>query len=353
MKKFFLILGAICLLFTAPAFAQGYDNIGTSAGNFLKIGVGSRAESMAGAFVAQVNDMSALFWNPAGMSNLEKREVLVHRTDWILDINHIYVAAGLPIGNFGTLGLSVSSLSMGEMDQTTAESPDGTGVKFGASNFAIGLGYARDLTDRFSVGVHAKYVQEKISASTANTFAVDFGTIYTTGFRGMKIGMSISNFGGKLRMQGREQLQRVDIDPGLGGNPTEIPARLETESWPLPLSFRLGVSLDVMNNETSRLTTNLDYLDPRDVNAMSCLGVEYGYRNFVFLRGGFRAGLSSLGLFENANLDAQEKDTEESFLTFGGGLNLKYSDYRLKIDYAFSDLGRLNNVHRFSIGFVF
>ncbi|MGH7455128.1 MAG: PorV/PorQ family protein, partial [bacterium] len=276
-----LIICAICLLFTAPAVAQ-FDNIGTSAGNFLKIGIGSRAEAMAGAFVAQVNDMSALFWNPAGMSQLEKREVLVHRTDWILDINHIYVAAGLPISNFGTLGFSVSSLSMGEMDQTTAENPDGTGVKFSASNFAIGLGYARDLTDRFSMGVHAKYVQEKISASTANTFAVDFGTIYTTGFRGMKIGMSISNFGGKLRMQGREQLQRVDIDPGLGGNPTEIPARLETESWPLPLSFRLGVSMDVLKNENSRLTTNVDYLDPRDINPMSCLGIEYGFRNIVF-----------------------------------------------------------------------
>jgi hypothetical protein len=352
MKKLFLILGAVCLLLTAPAVAQ-FDNIGTSAGNFLKIGVGSRAEAMAGAFVAQVNDVSALYWNPAGMSNVEKREVLVHRTDWILDINHIYVAAGLPISNFGTLGFSVSSLSMGEMDQTTAEFPDGSGVKFSASNFAIGVGYARNLTDRFAVGVHAKYVQEKISASSASTFALDFGTIYTTGFRGMKIGMSISNFGGKLRMQGREQLQRVDIDPGLGSNPTEIPARLETESWPLPLSFRLGVSLDVMKNETSRLTTNLDYTDPRDVNPLSSLGVEYGFRNLVFLRGGFRTGLANLGLFENTNLKAQEKDAEESFLTFGGGLNLKYSDYHLKIDYAFSDLGRLNNVHRFSIGFAF
>jgi hypothetical protein len=242
---------------------------------------------------------------------------------------------------------------MGEMEQTTAQEPDGSGVMFGASDFAIGLGYARSLTDRFSVGLHLKYVQEKISSSTANTFAVDFGTVYTTGFRGMKIGMSISNFGGKLRMSGREQLQRVDIDPGLGGNPTETPARLETESWPLPLSFRLGVSLDVMNNENSRLTANVDYFDPRDINPQSCFGVEYGFRNFVFLRGGFRTSLSTFGVIDNANMEKQESDAEESFVTFGGGLNLKYSGYNLKLDYAFVDLGRLSNVHRFTIGFAF
>jgi hypothetical protein len=133
-------------------------------------------------------------------------------------------------------------------------------------------------------------VQEKISSSTASTFAFDFGTIYTTGFRGMKIGMSITNFGSKLRMEGREQLERVDIDPGLGGNPTETPARLETESWPLPLTFRLGVSLDVIKNEGSRLTTNVDYLDPRDIDPQSSFGAEYGFHETVFLRGGFRAG---------------------------------------------------------------
>jgi hypothetical protein len=271
-----------------------------------------------------------------------------------LDINHVFVAAGMAVNGLGALGLSVSSLTMGEFEQTTAEQPDGTGVMFTASNFAIGLGYARNLTDRFAIGVHAKYVQEKISASSANTFAVDFGTVYTTGFRGMKIGMSISNFGGKLRMEGREQLERIDIDPGLGANPTETPARLETESWPLPLSFRLGVSVDLMKNEVSRLTTNVDYSDPRDINPQSCLGVEYGYRNLVFLRGGFRTGLSTLGLFENARRDEQEADPDESFLTFGGGLNLKLSGYKLNLDYAYTDLGRVtNNVHRFTLGFAF
>jgi hypothetical protein len=128
MKKFFCHLRHWLARHVAGVGAV--DNIGTLCRELLKIGVGARSEAMAGAFVAQVSDMSALYWNPAGMSSLAKREVLIHRTDWVLDINHIYVAAGLPINGFGTLGFSVSSLSMGDFEQTTPESPDGTGVMF-------------------------------------------------------------------------------------------------------------------------------------------------------------------------------------------------------------------------------
>ena len=354
MKKLAIF---ICLLgmFSYSAVYAQFDNVGTSAANFLKIGVGSRAEAMAGAYVAQVADVTALHWNPAGLARMQSREVAIARTDWVLDINHVFVGAALPLGDVGTLGVSVYSLTMGDMEMTTAQQPDGTGVMFGASNFAIGLAYARALTDRFSVGIQGKYIRENISSTSASAFALDIGSQYRTNFRGLTIGMSIANFGTNMTLSGREQLVRVDIDPTLGANPDVTPARLETEAWPLPLIFRIGVSMEVFSSGDNKITANVDYTDPRDVNPWTSFGVEYSLKDMVYLRGGWRSLLTAMGLFTNEKLEAEEANPEQSFFTFGGGLYLKYpgKDYSLRIDYAYSDLGRLTQAHRFTVAFEF
>lgn len=354
MKKVGILACLMLLCMATGTWAQ-FDNAGTSVANYLKIGVGSRAEAMAGAFVAQVDDITAVHWNVAGLAQMQRSQVVVARTDWILDINHVFVAAGLPLGNFGTVAASVYSLTMGDMEMTTAADPDGNGIVFNASDLAIGLAFARSLTDRFSVGINAKYLRENISSMSANAFALDIGTKYTTNFRGLTIGMAISNFGTNMHMTGREQLVRVDIDPSLGANPETIPARLETESWPLPLIFRLGVSMNFIENDNSRLTANLDYDDPRDVNPRAKIGVEYSFKNMFYIRGGFRTLLTETGLFTNEALDANESDPENSQFTFGGGLNLKLpgAQTALKLDYAYTDLGRLTQAHRFTFGFEF
>ncbi len=354
MKKLSIIIGMLLAFGVSDSLAQ-FDNIGTSAANFLKIGVGSRGEAMAGAYVAQVQDVTSLFWNVSGLAKMERPQLAVARTDWILDINHVFVGVGLPMGDKGSIGVSVVSLTMGDMEMTTAEQPDGTGVMFGASNFSIGIAYARSLTDRFSVGIQGKYIRESISSASANAFALDVGTQYTTGFRGLTIGMSISNFGTNMRLEGREQLVRVDVDPSLGANPDVTPARLETESWPLPLMFRIGVSMDVLNSGDNRVTTNVDYIDPRDVNPVTAFGVEYSFKEMFYLRAGYRSLLSATPLFTNTKLEDNESDPEQSFYTFGGGVNLKLpgTGYALRLDYAYSDLGRLTQAHRFTFSFDF
>ncbi|MDZ7269638.1 MAG: PorV/PorQ family protein [candidate division KSB1 bacterium] len=334
------------VLLPAPALAQ-FDNAGTSAANFLKIGVGSRAEAMAGAYVAQASDISTVFWNVAGLADVRQRELMIARTDWILDVNLVAVAVSLPLGENATLAASVNALSMGDFEETTPEAPDGTGIHLGGSNLAAGLAYAKRLTDRFSVGLQGKYVGESVANSKAHGFALDFGTLYQTNFRGLKIGMSISHFGTKLQLSGREQLIRVDVAPGLGANPDETPARLETEAWPMPLVFRLGVSLDVFRFEHQALVANVDYFDYRDVAPGFCVGGEYSLNRFVFVRGGFRA------LTHADNID--DPDNQTFLPTLGGGLDLHHakSSYRLRLDYAYSDLGRLSQAHRFTFAFVF
>jgi len=338
------------LLIASLAFA-GNDNTGTSAANFLKIGVGPRGNALGGAFVAHVNDITSLYWNPAGIANITSLRVGVSYTDWILDINHNFLGIVYPLSRVGTIGLSVTSLSMGDMATTTPLHPEGTGAYFSANDLAIGFTYARQLTDRFMVGITAKYVHESISFSSANTFAVDAGTQFNTGYRGLKVGMSISNFGGKMTLKGTDQLVKADIDEVIEGNPMKE-ARLETEGWTLPLIFRFGLSMDVVNSANNRVTCNLDFNDPRDVNPYGTFGVEYGWNNMVFLRGGL--------IYRPEEYNEEKLTFREELeliydvrLAFGAGVNLKIPGMNSKVnfDYSYTDLGILTQAHSFSFTF--
>ena len=348
-KKFLYII--ICLLLSVSLVFAGNDNTGTSAANFLKIGVGPRGTGMGGAFVAHVNDVTSLYWNPAGITQITSLEVGVSYNDWILDIQHNFLGVVYPLGAIGTIGLNVVSLSMGDMAKTTPSHPDGTGAYFSANDLAIGISYARQLTDRFSVGVTAKFINETISFSSANTFAIDAGTQFDTGFRGLKIGMSISNFGGKMTMRGTDQMTKSDIDEVIEGNPDKE-ARLETEAWPIPLVFRFGMSMDAYNIGSNRLTCNLDFNDPRDVNPYGTFGAEYAWANQVFLRCGL--------IYRSEDYDeARLKSYEELELiykvklAFGAGVRFRIPGLasKVRLDYSYTDLGILTNSH--SVSFIF
>ncbi len=350
MNREILYIALAVLLGVSLALA-GNDNTGTSAANFLKIGVGARGNALGGAFVASVNDNTALYWNPAGIAQIGSLEVGVCYTDWILDVNHNFLGVAYPLGRAGVIGFSVISLSMGDMKTTTPSEPDGTGAYFTASDLALGISYARQLTDRFSVGVTAKYVYESISFSTAGTFAIDAGTQFDTGYRGLRIGMSITNFGGKMTLKGTDQMTKADIDEVIEGNPQKE-ARLETEGWPLPLMFHFGLSMDLLRRGANRLTGNLDFNDPRDNSPYAVLSAEYGWNNFLFLRAGMIYRSES---FDELKLTkAEELDLiYDVRLALGAGINLKLPGMasKIRLDYSYTDLGILTQAHSFSFTF--
>lgn len=352
-KKVFIILLSVVLLASSGVMAAN-DNVGTSCASFLKMGVGARAIAMGGAFVAQANDFTALYWNPAGIATLGHNEIGFAHTDWVLDMKHMFVGATYtPSATSGTFGVSINYLDMGEMERTTPAEPNGTGTFFSPSDFAIGLAYARNLTDRFTIGLKGKYIRETISFSSAGTFAVDVGTQFVTGFYGMRLGMAIVNFGGKMLMMGTDQMVLADADPGIGGTPEED-ARLETEDWPLPMIFRFGVSFDVMKNDMMGLVVNADFNDPRDMNPYTSFGAEYSFKEMVFLRGGLNYRPDS---YDQDKL-ADEGDLAliyEAHFTFGGGLLLQIpgTSMKMAVDYAYSDQYLLESTHRISVGLTF
>ncbi len=344
MKKIVLFILIISLLsgyhLSAQDVIKDVSKVGTTAASFLAIEVGARAIGMGGAFVAVADDATSLYWNPAGIARLANNvEVTLNHTNWLADVYYDYGGVTLSLGRTGVVGLSFTSLTMDEMLVRTVAYPEGTGEKFGASDFAITGSYARNLTDRFSIGFNAKYVHQQLWHESASGMAIDIGTLFTTQFNGMTVGMSISNFGSKMQLIGPDTQFPVDVAPDKYGNNNKIVGNMKTDQWSLPLIFRFGVAMNVINNYNYRWTVALDAMHPNDNTEYLNVGTEYAIKKMIFLRAGYK------NLFM--------KDSEEG-LTFGAGLAYDLmGQMKLKLDYAYADFGILENVQRFSLGLEF
>lgn len=336
-----ILLLIIALLFTQNSYAQNVSKSGTTAANFLEIGVGANAVGMGGAFVSVANDASALYWNAGGIALLPKFEAVVVHTDWIAETNFDFAGLVLPLGDFGTLGFSFTSLSMDDMKVRTVEQPDGTGELFSAGDIAVGLSYARQLTERFSIGFTVKYIEQTIWHMNATGIAIDAGTMFKTDlFGGMTIGASISNFGTPMKLQGRDGRYFIRVDDSKLGSNERIPTNLDLDSWDLPLMFQIGVSTYAFNNNTYKLLIAADASVPNNNYQSMNVGAELSFLDFLYFRGGYNSLMLS---------DA------EGGLSLGVGINSKMllSTAVVNFDYAYRDFGRLQNIHNFTVGIKF
>ncbi|MCH9007181.1 PorV/PorQ family protein [candidate division KSB1 bacterium] len=315
---------------------SGGTNVGTSAAAFLEIGIGARAQAMGGAFVSLVQDATAMYWNPAGIGKVSGFETTFTHINWLLDTNFDYAGIVVPIGGVGAIGANVIVLGTGEQPVRVVGQEEGTGEFYSAQDLAAGVTFALNFTDRFSFGVNAKYINQRIWNSSANGFAIDIGALYQTQFEGLQMGFSISNFGSDMRLSGRD-LRNV-LDPDILNDGVEkIPVSYETDSFTLPLLFRFGLSYQrPMLLEGSNLTIAVDLLHPNNDEESINLGAEFLMVDTFTLRVGYRS------LFLSDRI---------SSLSLGGGLFLPTSsDMTISIDYAYVDWGILSTVHNFSVG---
>jgi hypothetical protein len=338
MRKGWSILLALAV--AAGLEAKQVTKAGTTAVPLLKVDVGAHAVGMGSAYVSVVEDATAMYWNPAGLARVKGNEALFSHAQYFADIRMSYAGVAVDLGNLGHIGVSGQFETMDEMERTTMLQPDGTGEMFGAGSFAFGLSYARNLTDRFSIGMSGKFIHERIYHSTASGAAVDIGALFDTQFHGMKIGMSITNYGTKMRMGGRDMQTQKDPDPTVSGNNENIPAYFTTDAFDLPLLFRVGVSMDVLKGYgKSNLILAMDALHPNDDVENLNVGCEYIFDGMVSLRAGYKS------LFA--------RDSEEG-LSLGGGLQYPVGHgVRLAVDYAYHEFGRLNDIQKFTIGVGF
>jgi len=342
MKLLFRILFIsliLCTTIVSQDFVSDVSKKGTSAASFLSISQGAKASSMGSAFVALADDQSTLYWNVAGIADIKGAGVLVEHTNWIADINYNYLAATYSIGDYGTIGLSFLSSDINDLDVTTVDDPEGTGETFSVADVVFGLAYAMKLTDNFSIGFNSKFIQQKIWKMSANAIALDLGVKYVTPFDGIVLGMSISNFGTQMRMDGNSALILYDPDPNSTGNNGKIPANLQTDSWDLPLIFRVGLAYKAIETDYHRITVAVDALHPSDNFESINIGGEYTFNDMFSVRGGYKS------LFLSTS--------EESFTLGVGFKQLLLGNLALKVDYAYADFGRLSDIQKFSLSVLF
>jgi long-subunit fatty acid transport protein len=312
------LLAALALLAITPSLTEGaksFEKVGTIGGQFLKIGIGARATGMGGAFVSVADDASSIYWNPAGVARVNGSAVSVNHLSWPAEVAldqaaYVFSLSFLP----GNLAVSAKALTVDDMEVTDVHHPDGTGEFFDAGDMAFTLTYARSLTDKFSTGVNANWLHSGLADFDANSISFDFGTLYDTGFRSLKIGMAIQSIGADLSFSD---------DP-------------DTDPVKLPILFRVGMSMNVYQAGQHSLLSAAEFSHPPDNSERVNWGGEYAFRNFFFLRGGY-----------NFNYDSEK---------LAGGLGVKFpvsASTEARLDYSYTDMQTLGSAHRFSLDLGF
>lgn len=332
------LFGAV-LIATLPAEAQAQSKVGTTAAQFLGIGVGPRAMAMGSAFVALGDDASAMYWNPGALARMGHGQVMASHTTWLVETDFNWIGVTLALDPDNAVGISLTQLDYGEDEVNTVTMPEGTGERWTAQDLAFTLSYSRNLTDRFSIGGSFKYITQQIWNESASSIAFDVGLIFRTPFDGLRLGAVLSNFGSDMQLDGKDLTRRIDLDPENTGNNETIVANLKTDSWELPLFFRAGISYDLQRSDLFTATVSADAVRPNDNNEYVNLGGEFSFRNILFLRAGYKA------LFL--------EDTEEGF-TAGFGLYYPlFGTTAAALDYTYQDFGIFKSVQTISLAIDF
>ncbi len=322
-----------------------FSKVGTTCAQFLKISVG-RASGMGDAFVAIADDASAAYFNPAGLSQLNMREGLFSHINWIADLNHDYISMALPVQRLGTIAFSATALTMGEMERLMIDDPKtsvredtATGLYFNAMDLALAVSYGRQITDKLSFGFSTKAISQSIWNMSATGAAFDFGLFYNTGYKSLRLGAVITNFGTAMSFSGLGlEFQDTTVK-------TKPRAVYKTTPTNLPTTFRFGIAYNFIETPNDVLTAALDLTHPNDINETINVGLEYAFRKQLFLRAGY---------ILNTDLEYAEALKYTTGLSAGVGakFDLK-TGMNLRLDYCYRDMGWLKGTHRVILGIEF
>ena len=336
MKRF--IIAIIIALLTVAMLSPGFGadkKLAQTGFQFLSVVPQARAAAMGEAYTTIDGQSSSLFFNPANLARTQAFiDIGLNQQSWIADID--YLSASFLInparGAWGTFGVSIVSVNYGDVQGTMVDPSSDLGYVdtdiYTPSAYAVGFGYAKSLTDRFSVGGQVKYATQSIGSNllpilddednvvgtekadnTLGVMAFDFGTIYVTGFKSLVFGMSVTNFSQEVKF--------------------------ENESFQLPLTFRMGISMDLYDlvdaaSENHDFLFSLDALHPRAYSERLQIGAEYCFMNMFALRGGYLYNYDERGL------------------TAGVGVQKAFGNRKIAFDYAYTPFGIFDNVQQLS-----
>ncbi|MBN1540702.1 PorV/PorQ family protein [candidate division KSB1 bacterium] len=346
--KIFSLLLILALVVVGSGFGQTMKKTGNSGAAILKVPIGAKATALGGAVTTEFGDVNQMFYNPAGIAiESGKTQFTFSYNNWIADLSHNAFGISHTFGNIGTfaLGGMMAGVSGIEADRDLQPGLEGvtynTSATFDYNTNFIQLTYAKQFTNKLSLGVSTKYFTETIDDDAVHALAVDFGVVYFIGYRDLAIGGRIQNFG-----QDAEYFY--------------VPFKL-------PLVFSFGVSMSAIQTENLNLKGYVDATKPIDNEQLVYVGGELNLYKAFYLRGGWKfnyLGMTdeftpyesyqlSEGIFRDHWWNKARRDRTDEGISFGAGIDIPYGDYDLSIDYAYTAFNLLDNVNRFSLTFTF
>lgn len=353
------IAAAASTLSAQTRSTQGQENnipYGTKSGEFLLLPVGGRATAMGSAFSALADDISALYWNPAGIGQMEQRGVMASYVNYVADTRHVWIGFAAPFsGGERAFGIQVGSFGFSNQPVYTVEQPEGTGRDYSVSMANIGVTLAQKFTDHFNAGVTAKLINESLGNTSASTWAVDFGTNYhtTVGNRAIRGAFTITNLGGTLKHTGSAlQVDLPQQDPNLP--PGTKNAELSSKGWDLPVAFRVGLAYDLVGSASNRFTLAGEFSQPSGNDVGGSIGAEYALHSsrgfMVALRSGYNYESDNNLKATSSSMNGSRNDG----LSLGGGVGYAPGSRSIVgFDYAWRSKGLLGNQHLFSLSIGF
>jgi len=303
----FVFISVCCL----PVTAGISGNAGVNGAQYLRIASGARPSGMAEAFTAVSDDLNAVYWNPAGLAQLNNRQFLFYHNQWLSDITEQSISYAFPMEKLGgIISGSVRYLHMGELVGTD-ESGNETG-DFKAYNMSGALSYAAEIMKSnlylfkgpVYAGGNVKYFREKIEKVEAQSFCADAGLLVGST---IKLGVAVQNIG-----------------PGI---------KYINKTEKLPFNIKTGLAYEAAEKG---FIAAADVSKPSDNKFVFSFGSELELIDFLALRAGYTTG-------NDAGLG----------FSFGFSAGTDIGKHNFNLNYSFIPYGRLDNVHRISLGVRF
>jgi len=361
-----VLAAALAMPVSAQTGTQDNTAYGGASGEFLLLGAGARGTALGGAYGALATDVTAMYYNAAGLAQLPRPAVMVSTSSYLADTRYSWVGIAFPTsGGARAIGVSMGSFGFSDQPIYTLDAPDGNGRTYSVRETFISGTYAQNFSDRFSAGLTLKFINDRLGTAKASGVAVDFGTNFhaSVGARPIRASFVIQNLGTNLQHSGEDLIVGVTREPPLGT--VDIPqepqsAVLSTTGWTLPVMFRVGVALDLVAQGNNRLTVLSEFTQPNNTKPGAGAGFEYSMQN-IGERGFSLAARGSYTIQPDNQtndlvLGLPTRESSGSFtsdgLAFGGGLEYVRGTTRLGFDYAWKSLGTVGSTNflTFTVG---
>jgi hypothetical protein len=326
LKKGLLLLLSLSSLFSQAQLLPNFggQRAGLSALSFLKNDLSPVSFAMASASVANKGNLYSSENNPAALVQIKSSGIAISNLSVGAGIHQSFLASGFTLDDGSVIGFNVNSLNAGAMEIRTEFEPNGTGQLFYANNTALGMNYARKLSQNFSIGIGLKYIYEGIASYTNHTITADIGFLYTTDYKDLTFAVVVKNFGGNSQM--------IGSDLEITFNRTDV----VLNKYTTPSIFKMGFSFVPYESKSKKVVASAELNHPSDNAENIRLGGELSFRDLLFTRLGYKLSVQG-----------------QNYPTAGIGVKTRLGVHPLYIDYAVNPTNRMGVQHLIGLSIPF